>query len=298
MILNGIVVLYKEKNISSFKAIDKLRKILNVKKCGHTGTLDPIAEGVLPVCLNKATKLIKYLNENEKEYIAELRLGIKTDTFDITGETIDENSDNIPLKEEINNVLSGMIGNIELPVPKFSAVKINGERAYKLARENKDFDAGTRISIIYHIELIDYSYPNCVIKILCSRGTYVRSFINELGNRLGCFATMTNLLRTKSGVFNIKQSYKLEQIEEMIKNDDYSFMLDIKEVLNFPVAVVKDEFLKLAKNGGKLRRTMYLKFPLTQDYNHYFMSDIKGNIFAIAKKVEGSVYPLKIEHVL
>ncbi|MGA1862294.1 tRNA pseudouridine(55) synthase TruB [Deferribacter thermophilus] len=298
MNFNGFVVLHKEIGVSSFNAVDRLRKILKVKKCGHTGTLDPLAEGVLPVCLNKATKFIKYLDENEKEYIAELKFGIQTDTFDITGTIINKNIEQVVDLAMVQKVLDEMTGDIELPIPKYSAVKINGERAYKLARSDKDFDAGKRVSTIYKVEILDLNYPMCIIKILCSKGTYVRSFINELGIKLGCYATMTNLLRTKSGIFNIKNAYKLDEIEKMFKSKDYSFLLKIEDVLKFPVAVVKDEFLKLAKNGGKLKRGMYLKFPLSSEYNYYFLSDVKGNIFAIAKKLEGSIYPLKVEHVL
>ncbi|KAA0258067.1 tRNA pseudouridine(55) synthase TruB [Deferribacter autotrophicus] len=297
MNLNGFIILYKEKNISSFKAIDKLRKILGAKKCGHTGTLDPIAEGVLPVCVNNATKFIKYLNENEKEYIAEFKLGISTDTFDITGTIVSENKDKIPSIEEVKKVLREMTGDLLLPVPKFSAVKIGGERAYKLARQKKDFDAGSRVSKIFHVELVDYQYPTGIVKIVCSKGTYIRSFINEMGIRLGSFATMSNLIRTRSGDFSIKDALKIEDIEKKIDENDYSFIIPVWKVLLFPTAVVKDEYLKLAKNGGKLKRAMYLKFPITDYDKYYFLSDREGNIFAIAKKEEGSIYPLKIEHV-
>ncbi|MGA1845891.1 hypothetical protein OWK30_02195 [Deferribacter abyssi] len=247
--------------------------------------------------MNSATKFIKYLNENEKEYIAEFRLGISTDTFDITGTVIDENKQKIPRYEDVKNVLTEMIGDLLLPIPRYSAVKIGGERAYKLARQKKDFDTGSRVSRIYHVELVEYQYPVGIVKITCSKGTYIRSFVNEMGKRLGSFATMSNLIRTRSGDFSIKNALKINEIEEKIRINDYSFIVPVWKVLLFPTAVVKDEYLKLAKNGGKLRRAMYLKFPITDFDKYYFLSDSKGNIFAIAKKEEGSIFPLKIEHV-
>ena len=285
--------LYKEKGITSFQAIDKLRKIIGIKKCGHTGTLDPMAEGVLPVCIGKATKMSNYLMDGKKVYIAELKLGITTDTFDITGETIEENPDIQPSEKDVLDNLKYFQGKIELIIPAYSAVKIKGKRAYELARKGLIEDAGKRINNIFSIELLEYNYPYCIIQIECDRGTYVRSIIHELGIKLGCGATMSGLIRTQSGKFKIAESYKLDEINKMKEEDNESFYKPVWDYLDWPEAVVKDDFLERLLNGVSPKVENY-KYILGSNNNMYLIKNNKNEVLAIAEKAENYKIPLKI----
>ena len=158
--MNGVVNIYKEKGLTSFAVVKAARRIFETKKCGHLGTLDPLAEGVLPVCIGYATKLVDHMMAVEKEYVAQFRLGQATDSYDCTGEVTAENTDIKPSKEDVEKILSGFVGDVELTVPAFSAVKINGVRAYDLARQGEIEDAGQRVMTIKEINLMNYEYPD------------------------------------------------------------------------------------------------------------------------------------------
>lgn len=285
--------LYKEKGVTSFQAIDKLRKVIGIKKCGHTGTLDPMAEGVLPVCVGKATKMSNYLMNGKKIYIAELKLGITTDTFDITGEIIVENSDIRPSEKEILDNMKYFKGKTELVIPAFSAVKIKGKRAYELARKGLIENAGRRINNIFSVELIEYNYPYCIIQIECDKGTYVRSIIHEMGLKLGCGATMSGLIRTQSGKFKIAESYKLDEINRMMKDHNKSFFKPVWDYLDWPEAVIKNDFLEKLLNGVSPKVENY-KYILGSDNNMYMIKNDKNEVLAIAEKSEYHKVPLKI----
>ncbi len=288
--------LFKEKGITSFQALDKLRKLIGIKKCGHTGTLDPMAEGVLPVCIGKATKLADYLMDGNKTYIAEFKLGITTDTFDITGKIIKENSSVIPDEKELREQISFFKGKKELIIPAYSAVKIKGKRAYELARKGLIEDAGKKTNNIFSIELIEYDYPLCMIKMECDRGTYVRSVIHELGERLGCGAVMTGLIRTASGKFKISESYKLADIEKMFNEDDKSFFKPVWDYLEWPEAVIKDDFEKMLLNGVSPTVDKY-RYIFGSDTNMYLIKNKEEKVLAIAEKTENYKIPLKIVKV-
>ncbi|MCD8490553.1 MAG: tRNA pseudouridine(55) synthase TruB [Geovibrio sp.] len=213
--MNGIVNLYKEKGMTSFKAVDRMRRILGVKKCGHLGTLDPLAEGVLPVCVGNATKFVDYLMDVDKEYIAEFTLGMRTDSFDTEGTVLGENSSIQPDITEVEAVFKSYTGEQELIVPAYSSKKINGEEHTSLPERGEIEDAGKRIMRIYSVELVEYAYPKGVIKVQCGKGTYIRSIIHQAGLKIGSFAVMSGLIRSANGMFRVAYSVTLGALEEM-----------------------------------------------------------------------------------
>lgn len=241
--MNGIIVVNKEKGYTSRDVVNIVSKVLNIKKVGHTGTLDPIAEGVLVLTIGKCTKLCDYLTSNYKEYDAEFELGYETDTLDNTGSVL-KTSDKKVSEEEIVNVINSFVGEYNQEVPKYSAVKINGKKLYEYARNEEEVSLPSRLVDIKNIEVIDVGK---VIKIKCmvSKGTYIRSLIRDIGVKLGTYATMTNLLRTKQGMFDIKTSYKLEDI----KNGTYE-LIKVEEVFKeYPKIILDEDSYKKVSNG-------------------------------------------------
>ncbi len=284
----GFVNLYKEKGISSFSNINKLSRVLGGCKVGHTGTLDPLAEGVLPVCLNEATKLASYVMAEDKEYIAGAVLGYKTDSYDTTGKIVSYGTDKVPSLVEIQSVLDSFVGEIELEVPAYSAVNIDGKRAYELARKGLIENAGIRKSRIYNISLIEYTYPKLTFAVKVEKGTYIRSIINKLGEILGTFATMEKLVRVKSGSFGIESSLKLEEIEGMYKSKNYSFIIPVNEVLKWSRVIVKDECVGLVRNGVSVKRFNYKYIP-DEITEMVFITDAKGVVLSIAERQDGEI---------
>lgn len=215
--INGIINVYKEAGFTSFDVVAKLRGITGQKKIGHTGTLDPDAEGVLPVCLGSATKLCEYLTDKTKEYKATLRLGIETDTQDISGRVLDAHEVNIT-REELIACIKSFEGMQQQIPPMYSAIKIEGKKLYELAREGKTVDRKPRDIEIFGIEIEDVDEKNNEVTVLveCSKGTYIRTLCYDIGRKLGCGATMTKLLRTRSGNFCLKDALTLEQIEDRL----------------------------------------------------------------------------------
>ena len=207
--MNGILIVNKSEGFTSRDVVNKLSKIFNTKKIGHTGTLDPIAKGVLVVVIGKYTKLCEDLTQTFKEYIATFKLGILTDTLDITGEILDE-KDVTVTEEEIRNVIAGYKCVYDQEVPIYSSVKINGRKLYEYARNGENVVLPKRKVDIKNIEVIDINKDIVKIKCLVSKGTYIRSLIRDIGSSLNTFATMTDLIRIKQGIFDISDSYTLE----------------------------------------------------------------------------------------
>lgn len=247
--MNGIIIIDKEYGITSRDVVNKISKKFNTKKVGHTGTLDPIATGVLIVCINKATKLVNRLTQEYKEYIATCLFGIDTDTFDKTGTILKD--ENITLKkEDIINALNHFKGKYNQQVPIYSAVKINGKKLYEYARENIDITLPTREVDIKEISLIEgpiYKDNKTEIKFKClvSKGTYIRSLIKDIAKHLNTCAIMTDLRRTKQGIFNIEDSYNIDDISE-------NSIIPIKDVLNVKKINIKEDIRKQVLNGAKI----------------------------------------------
>ena len=214
--LNGVINIYKIKGFTSHDVVAKLRGIVKQKKIGHTGTLDPDATGVLPVCLGSATKLCDMLTEKEKEYIAKVQLGVTTDTQDMTGTVLSSKEVNVS-EEEVIKAIESFVGPYEQIPPMYSALKVNGKKLYELAREGKEVERKARPVVIHYIEIIEMDLPEITIKVGCSKGTYIRTLCHDLGQKLGCGAAMAALERTKSGQFSLDAAITLAELEERIK---------------------------------------------------------------------------------
>lgn len=214
--LDGIINIYKEKGYTSHDVVARLRGIVGQKKIGHTGTLDPDAEGVLPVCLGKATKLSEFLTDKEKTYRAVLLLGKVTDTQDISGRVLEE----YPVctsPEELSRCVETFQGDIMQIPPMYSACKMQGKRLYELAREGVAVERPPRPVHIRQIVIHDIRLPRAVLEVTCSKGTYIRTLCNDIGEQLGCGGCMEELIRTRSGGFGIEQALKLSQVERLLE---------------------------------------------------------------------------------
>lgn len=250
---NGIINVYKEKSFTSHDVVAKLRGITKQKKIGHTGTLDPDAEGVLPVCFGNATKLCDLITDKSKEYKAVLLLGKSTDTQDISGEVL-ESSDNFKnlSAEEIKNAIMSFEGEYDQIPPMYSAIKINGQKLYDLARKGEVVERKPRKVCIDKIEIVDISLPRITMIVDCSKGTYIRTLCNDIGEKLGCFGCMESLLRTRVGKFYVNESLKLSDIEILVREEGFSDkLISPDDMFDYEKIHVKEEFSKLIYNGNK-----------------------------------------------
>lgn len=242
--MNGVILINKPKGITSRDVVNEVCKILKTKKVGHTGTLDPIASGVLVVCVGKATKLVDIITSANKEYVATVKLGLLTDTLDLDGEVLKKEKVTIR-KEELINVLNSFLGKHEQEVPIYSAVKVNGKKLYEYAREGKKVNLPKRMVEIKKIELINLTDEEYKFRVLVSKGTYIRSLIYDINSKLNVIGVMSDLVRTKQGIFNIDDAYTLEDI----KTGNYK-MYTITDVLkNDNCIVINDKLFNSIKNG-------------------------------------------------
>lgn len=260
--MDQLIVVNKPEGYTSRDVVNKLSKILNTKKIGHTGTLDPIATGVLVCLTGKYTKLVDLLTSLDKEYIAEIKLGIKTDTGDITGNVIDT-SNKVILKNDILDVIEKIPKKYLQTVPKYSAVKINGKKLYEYARENIDIELPKREVSIYNLELISFNEDIIKIKTKVSKGTYIRSLIEDICDMLGTVGSMKSLVRTKQGAFSIDEAFTLEDIE----NNNY-IGKNIHEFLDYPCINVEECNLKTVLNGGKISNIYDIKNKVILMYDN------------------------------
>lgn len=242
--MDGVILINKPKGITSRDVVNEVCKILKTKKVGHTGTLDPIASGVLVVCVGKATKLVDIITSANKEYVATVKLGLLTDTLDLDGEVLKKEKVAIR-KEELSKVLDSFLGTYEQEVPIYSAVKVNGKKLYEYAREGKKVNLPKRMVEIKKIELISLTDEEYKFKVLVSKGTYIRSLIYDINRKLNVIGVMSDLVRTKQGIFNIDDAYTLEDI----KTGNYK-MYTITDVLkNDNCVVINDKLFNSIKNG-------------------------------------------------
>lgn len=249
---NGMINVYKEKGYTSHDVVAKLRGIVGQKKIGHTGTLDPDAEGVLPVCLGRATKLCDMLTDKNKIYETVLLLGRTTDTQDVSGKTLrEENTENLT-EEQVKKCIHEYIGEYEQLPPMFSALKVNGKKLYELAREGKEVERARRKVIIYDIVIQDIQLPRVWMRVHCSKGTYIRTLCHDIGADLGTGGCMESLLRTQVGSFALKDSLKLSAIEEKAKQDRLEeILLPVDAVFaDLPAVKVSQKYERLIYNGN------------------------------------------------
>jgi len=251
---SGIINVYKEAGYTSFDVVAKLRGILHIKKIGHTGTLDPDAVGVLPICIGKATKVCDMLTNTDKTYVATLLMGVSTDTYDISGTVLDKKEVKVTT-EMVEKTIKSFIGEQDQIPPMYSAIKVNGKKLYELAREGKVIERKARRINIYNIEIIDTNLPRVKMRIDCSKGTYIRSLCNDIGEKLGCYGCMENLVRERVGNFSIDNTIIIEEIQSLMnENRVEEVVLPIDSVFSsYPKIKVKAESQKACLNGAKLK---------------------------------------------
>ena len=264
--MNGVLLINKEKGITSSDVVVRLKHILNTKKVGHTGTLDPLAEGLMLVTVGKATKISNLLTEKYKEYIATFELGYQTDTYDTEGKVINK-SDKVVEKDEIIKVINSYKKSYLQEVPIYSSVKVNGKKLYEYARNNIEVELPKREVEIKDIEILSIEENKVVIKTFVSKGTYIRSLINDIGMSLETYATMTDLIRTKVDKYNLEDAYTLEDVEE----NNYK-LLSIEEVLDYPKIELSDELYKKVSNGVKISNDYNINDKVILKYNNHLVA--------------------------
>lgn len=279
----GFLNVYKPKGKTSHDVVAILRRITKVKQIGHTGTLDPFAEGVLPICIGKATRLIEYLSD-DKAYVATVQLGISTTTYDIEGEVVNS-SDKIVDLQEIEFALKEFCGEIEQLPPIYSAIKVNGKKLYEYAREGKDVDIKSRKVTINELKILSFDSNLRQLKLYvdCSKGTYIRSIANDLGERLGVYGHLVELIRVKAGNFIVENSIKLENIQ--LKEDVENNLIYPLKYINYPEHEITDYEKAKVANGIPLN--INLENGLT-------LLTYRKTLAAIAEIIDGKAIMRKV----
>lgn len=249
--MDGILVIHKEKGFTSHDVVAKLRGILHMKKIGHTGTLDPDAEGVLPVALGKGTRLVEFLTEKQKTYEAVLRLGMETDTQDMSGQVLKEQEVCVS-QEEIMEVIESFLGEQQQIPPMYSALKVNGKKLYELAREGKEVERKPRPVVFYEIRVLEIDLPRVRFSVTCSKGTYIRTLCHDIGQKLGCGGCMETLMRTRSGEYTLEESHFLHEVQEMeLEGRAEELVIGIEEILKeYPAVMCQETGDRLLQNGN------------------------------------------------
>lgn len=282
--IHGIINIYKEPGYTSHDVVAKLRGILKQKKIGHTGTLDPAAEGVLPVCLGKGTKLCDMMTDKRKTYRAVMLLGIETDTQDTTGTVLLERSTGELTEERVREAVLGFIGHYEQIPPMYSALKVNGKKLYELARQGKEVERKARPVEIYSLEIENMDLPRVTMSVNCSKGTYIRTLCYDIGKVLGCGGCMEKLVRTKVDRFEIAESLRLDEVEELTA----SGRLDEKIV---PVDQMFSSLPEFISQGEELDRLLHNGNFFSRDFIpgtlvDEWMQKLQGDPEHAAEKVE------------
>ncbi len=285
---NGLINIYKEQGFTSNDVVAKLRGILKQKKIGHTGTLDPDAVGVLVVCLGTGTKLVEMLTDHDKEYIAVCRLGVTTDTQDMSGQVLETNEVNVT-REELHEAVRAFVGDYDQIPPMFSAIKQNGKKLYELAREGIEVERKARKIHIDAITILDDSLLVSdhifTMEIKCSKGTYIRTLCHDIGQRLGCGAAMQHLTRTRVGAFSLDSAVTLSQVEELRDAGTLDDIIESPEYIfrDLDKIHVKDAARKLLENGNSFRKDNVLNEDPTgvndTEYEKEMFKD--GNSFRV-----------------
>ena len=281
--IHGILNIYKEKGYTSHDVVAKLRGITGQRKIGHTGTLDPEAEGVLPVCLGRATKVCDLLTDRDKTYEAVLLLGIRTDTQDVTGTVTDRGDVQGITREKVEQAAHKYVGEYDQIPPMYSALKVNGKKLYELAREGKTIERKARRVRIDELEILEEALPRVRLRVRCSKGTYIRTLCDDIGADLGCYGCMEALLRTKVGPFALEEACRLEDVEAAVKAGELGKMLCPIDRLfaEYPAVQVKKGWEKLAYNGNGLKRSMTDGDREIKDGACVRLYDAGGNFLAL-----------------
>lgn len=294
---NGIINVYKEKGYTSHDVVAKLRGILHQKKIGHTGTLDPDAVGVLPVCLGSATKLCDMLTEKDKVYEAVLLLGLKTDTQDISGEILDKKEVAVT-QEEVVTAIQSFIGEIMQIPPMYSALKVGGKKLCDLAREGIVVERKARPVTIFSIEIQKIELPRVTMRVHCSKGTYIRTLCEDIGEKLGCCGCMESLTRTRVSRFEIADSKKLDEIAKMAEEGTFEgFVTSVEEMFrNLPGVHVDAKWDKLLWNGNPFTEECLveqIQFVPGKQYRIYSAQNIFIGIYEYQQE-QRRLFPVKL----
>ena len=259
---DGVLLIHKPYGITSFDVVARIRRLYGTKKVGHTGTLDPIATGLLPVLVGRAVKASEFLTEKDKEYIAGLRLGLTTDTEDITGNVLTENT-NIPDAETVIRTAGGFVGEIMQVPPMYSALKVGGEKLVDLARKGIVIERQARPITIHELD-IEGNGADYTMRVFCSKGTYIRTLCADIGNQLGCGGVMSSLIRTKTGGFSLDEAHTLEEIEALSIEDRSNLLLPTETLFTHLQQVkLSDFFAKLSRGGCEIyQKKIGTDFPL------------------------------------
>ena len=290
--MNGVLNIFKPKGMSSFDAVRVVKKVAGTGKVGHTGTLDPEATGVLPICIGRATKIIDYIMDSEKVYEVTLKLGIRTTTYDLEGEVLEERDPSHLTEEEILNSINSFKGEYSQIPPMYSALKQNGVRLYELARKGIEVERKGRLVNIYNLEDIKINNPYISMKVTCSKGTYIRSLCYDIGEKLGVFATMTQLNRAKTSVFSQEKSIN---IIELTKENINDYILSMEEALEkYDKIVVNKKYVKLLVNGVRVADGRFTKDKVINN-KLYRVYDDENNFIGLGERNDAG---FKIEKLL
>lgn len=291
---SGVINIYKEAVYTSHDVVAKLRGILKQKKIGHTGTLDPQAQGVLPVCLGKGTKLCDLLADHDKEYEAVLRLGITTDTQDMEGNVLQESSVQVSEEEVRTCILSFQGEQMQVP-PMYSALKVNGKKLYELAREGKVVERKARPVTFHKIEVLWMELPKVKIRVQCSKGTYIRTLCNDIGEKLGCGGCMEELLRTRVERFALEDAVKLDEVQKAMEEGTVdSLILPVDRIFDqYPTAKTTTQGDLLVHNGNRLFSELLQEEPEAES-GYVRVYDSEDTFIGLFAKKTDQLVPVKM----
>ena len=294
--IHGVINIHKEKGYTSHDVVAKLRGIVGQKKLGHTGTLDPDATGVLPVCLGKATKLCDMLTDKNKTYETVMLLGKVTDTQDISGTVLNETSTDKLDEKNVKKEILSFVGNYMQVPPMYSALKVNGKKLYELAREGVEVERKARPVTILEIQIKEINLPRVRMEVSCSKGTYIRTLCHDIGEKLGCGACMEELIRTRVSRFKLDDSLTLSQVQELKEAGNlYKVLVPIDEMFSaYDAITLKDEFMSFVYNGNTFMPKHVKQYVELVDGKMVRVYDGKGNFIAIYKFIKEK-YIFKIE---
>ncbi|HTG02082.1 MAG TPA: tRNA pseudouridine(55) synthase TruB [Nitrospirota bacterium] len=288
--MDGVININKPQGLTSHDVVLQARRITGEKRIGHTGTLDPLATGVLVLCLGRATRIAQYLEAGEKEYEAMLRLGVTTDTLDAGGRVLSEKQYDPPSKDRVLHVLSGFLGEIHQKPPAYSAIKINGVPSYRLAREGRSPELARRAVTVSSIEILEYQYPFVRIHVQCTKGTYIRSLCADIGEELGTGAYLAELKRTRSGKFSLDESLSLDELERAAREGEIARVLcSVNDALShLPLVPISPDEMKKVMHGNRIT----LQQTTGSEGNGLVrIGDGAGVLLAIAKKTGRELQP-------
>ena len=289
--MNGVLIINKPRGWTSHDVVNKCRRILQEKQIGHTGTLDPLATGVLVLCIGKATKIVRYLEADEKEYTAELTLGSTTDTQDADGRVLETRGYAPPSIGHVRDVLNGFLGSIQQRPPAYSALKVNGVPSYRLARQGILQKLEMRPVTIHEIRLLDYTDPIIRFDVRCSKGTYVRTLCADMGEQLGMGAHLVSLVRTRSGRFSLEAALSLEQAETLAAaGQAEQALIPLSEAVgDFPLLIMDESDARRIAHGNAVSLPPGLDLPVQNVPIRLTAKD--GRLLALARAVQGTLRP-------